>query len=284
MEKLRRFAIIQRYIGFDWNLSRRTVSLPPEKRKVVIALLDEWLAPVAQFSSREAARLHGKLVYVASIYPLIRPFLPSAATFSRAFQSERARLHPPDRLRADLEWVRQLLDILPRELPLASPKPVDIGWWGDASTSFGIGVVVGGRWAVWSYHPGFTVGPGQTHDIGWAEAVAVELGLLIAVQYGAVRGEVARRYLVRSDNQGVVAVLNKGRSRSEQTNEVLKRVYTLLAQKGISLHAEYVASRDNVTDALSRGDIAEFLRGFPDAVERAALELPVPLQTLLDTY
>ncbi|OSC96257.1 hypothetical protein PYCCODRAFT_1343752, partial [Trametes coccinea BRFM310] len=53
-------------------------------------------------------------------------------------------------------------------------EPADIGWWGDASSSFGIGVVVSQFWGVW-----VSVGPGQRFNIGWAEAVAVELGLLM---------------------------------------------------------------------------------------------------------
>ena len=59
----------------------------------------------------------------------------------------------------------------------------DIDWWGDASTSFGIGVVVGEFFAIWKYTPGFQVGPKRAFDIGWAEAVAMELGLRLATQF-----------------------------------------------------------------------------------------------------
>ncbi|KAJ3718530.1 hypothetical protein C8R42DRAFT_547031, partial [Lentinula raphanica] len=65
--------------------------------------------------------------------------------------------------------------------------------------------------------------------------------------------------LVRSDNSGVVHVVNKGRSRSKETNKILKHLYRLQGQHGIRIVTEYVASRDNVTDALSRGDIPRFL-------------------------
>ncbi|KAF8575601.1 hypothetical protein K439DRAFT_1369575 [Ramaria rubella] len=51
--------------------------------------------------------------------------------------------------------------MLPNELPLSTREPADIGCWGDTSTSFGIGVVVGHRWAVWKWASGFKVGPGQ---------------------------------------------------------------------------------------------------------------------------
>ncbi|KAF8577820.1 hypothetical protein K439DRAFT_1318628, partial [Ramaria rubella] len=63
---------------------------------------------------------------------------------------------------------------------LSQKDPANIGWWGDASTSFGIGVVLGHYWAVWKWAPDFKVSPKQPFDISWAEAVAVKLGLQLA--------------------------------------------------------------------------------------------------------
>ncbi|RDX49209.1 hypothetical protein OH76DRAFT_1317647, partial [Lentinus brumalis] len=59
--------------------------------------------------------------------------------------------------------------------------------------------------------------------------------------------------LVRSDNNGVVHPLNNGRSRSQATNDVLKRIYLSMARHQVLLNAVYVPSRDNIADALSRG-------------------------------
>ncbi|KAF8964143.1 hypothetical protein BDZ97DRAFT_1589948, partial [Flammula alnicola] len=60
-------------------------------------------------------------------------------------------------------------------------------------------------------------------------------------------------FLVCSDNQGIVTIVNNGRSCSRNMNMVLKEVYKLLAIFHISLMASYVSSRENVTDALSHG-------------------------------
>ena len=116
-------------------------------------------------------------------------------------------------------------------MPLPSPLPVDLNWWGDASSSFSIGVMLGTYWAVWKWAPGFLVGPRRVYDIGWAEAVAVELGLRVAINRhflssGPVSGQT---FLVRSDNAGIVFVTNKGRSRSWETNQILKHMYLLQA-------------------------------------------------------
>jgi hypothetical protein len=144
------------------------------------------------------------------------------------------------------------------------------------STSFGVGVVVGQHWAVWKWAAGFQVGPGQGFDIGWAEAVAVELGLQLALHLGLtdVSDRSRNVFLVRSDNVGIVSVTNKGRSHSGETNGILKHVYVLQARHGIRLHATYVPSQENIADALSRGDITGFLRGFPSVSTKASIRLP----------
>ncbi|KAG1774376.1 hypothetical protein EV702DRAFT_974819, partial [Suillus placidus] len=77
---------------------------------------------------------------------------------------------------SDLPWIQSLLSYLPNCVPISDSSPVDIGWWGDASTSFRIGVVIQNRWAIWHWALGFSVGPNQAFDISWAEAMAVELG------------------------------------------------------------------------------------------------------------
>ena len=66
-------------------------------------------------------------------------------------------------------------------MPLLSPQAVDLHWWGNASTSFSIGVVIADHWAIWKWSSGFRVGPNLDFNIGWAKAIAVELGLHLAI-------------------------------------------------------------------------------------------------------
>lgn len=198
------------------------------------------------------------------------------------FLSPHARLHPPQPLLTDLAWIQDLLTQMPNELPLFANQSLDVGWWGDASSSFGIGVTVGQFWGIWSWHPGFTVGPNCLFDIGWAEAVAVELGLLMVLHHSLINlHSNSSRILVRSDNSGVVTILNKGRSRSENTNVVLKRIYSTLAQHHFYLRGEHVSGHDNIANALSCGDISGFLARFLEASRRSSLVLPAHLQGCL---
>jgi len=285
LKKLRSFSIIQRYLGFDWDLRLRTVSMPLHKLSACRELLAAWIAPGASFALHDAEALHGKLVYMSSLFRLIRPFLPSIIHFARSFKSSHSRLHPPSAMVKDLRWVVWLLSVLPPSAPLSYTEPEEVGWWGDASTSFGIGVVIGEFWAVWRWAPGFRPGPGSEFNIGWAEALAVELGLCLLLHLGprVVRRSDHNHILVRSDNTGVVDTLKKGRSRSTEANKSLKRIHLLLASSGLVLCSRHVTSRDNISDALSRGDVTGFLAGCPGASEKVSLAPPVCLRSMLQS-
>ncbi|KAJ3560708.1 hypothetical protein NP233_g10660 [Leucocoprinus birnbaumii] len=224
MEKLRNFAVVQRYIGFNWHLDKKAVSFPQEKREKLIVLLKSWLEPGARFTAKEAASLHGNSFQVA----------PSK-TLATKLSSK----------------------MCPEHSPPATAAPAM-----HATAAARASGLVGCHWEVWRWAPGVKVGPKQQHDIGWAEAVAVELGLRMVVALGLARSS---RFLVRSDNKGVVAIVNKGWSRSIVSNAVIQSTFSLLAAQGMTLKAVHVTSRENIADALSRGDIEAFLRGFPAA-------------------
>lgn len=267
-EKLRRFAEVQRYIGYDWDLRRRSVSLPAEKLERMKVLLDEWIVVnPRKVTIQDTLRLHGKLVHLSSIFRVIRPFLRSLPEFANSFPSPNSKRAPLPSVRGDLGWIRNMLEILPNELPLRSPEPVDIGWWGDASTSFGVAVVVGNFYAAWSWAPGFRVGAKEEVDINWAEAICIDLGLMLGLQSGtiSVEKDVGRRFLVRSDSQTAVHVFTKGRGRNRFTNDVVKRVFDSMARLNISVFAAHVPGVVNIADALSRGDEQSFTTKFPGA-------------------
>jgi hypothetical protein len=49
LKKMRPLSAVQRYIGFNWNLDRRTVMLPPNKLTKTLSLLTQWLTPGERF-------------------------------------------------------------------------------------------------------------------------------------------------------------------------------------------------------------------------------------------
>jgi hypothetical protein len=142
---------------------------------------------------------------------------------------------------------------------------------------------MGHIWGVWTWAPGMRVGPGHKLHIGWAKAVAVELRLQ-PTREGNLVGPgagCAARVLVRSNNAGVVAIVNKGWAQDQASNNVLRRTYHKLAQLGVTLVAKHVPGVINIADALLWGDVAGFLTAFLAARTRTSITLPTVLDSIL---
>jgi hypothetical protein len=97
------------------------------------------------------------------------------------------------------------------------PSPSPIKFWVDASLFWGIGVVFEHEWDSWKLQPGWDK---DGHNIGWAEIVAIELGLLFAIHQGFSN----LHFLIKSDNQGVIHAIEGGKLRSPEQNLVLQRI------------------------------------------------------------
>ena len=74
------------------------------------------------------------------------------------------------------------------------PEPLDTALFVDASTGWGIGLVLDGKWLAWQLKDGWNA---DNRGIGWAEKVAVEL---------AVRTLLSGKFtnchiIIQSDNQ-----------------------------------------------------------------------------------
>jgi hypothetical protein len=116
----------------------------------------------------------------------------------------------------------------------------------DASSSWGVGILFDGVWDFWKLRPGWNK---DGRNIGWAEMVAIELGLMFAVH----RAHSDVHFVIRSDNQGVIHAIKGGKSRSSEQNLVLQRITTLLSHHKIWISSSYVPSLDNLADLPSRG-------------------------------
>ena len=98
--------------------------------------------------------------------------------------------------------------------------------WVDASTSWGVGLVVKGHWAAWHLLEGWQA---EDHDIGWAEMVTMELAVLWIQSVGIRDSKV----LVHGDNTGVLGALRKGRSQNMARNLCIWWISTILIPSNI---------------------------------------------------
>ena len=114
---------------------------------------------------------------------------------------------------------------------------VDLDVWVDASTKWGIALVVAGR----QLQPGWKA---DRRDIGWAESAAIEMATLYLASCDFT-------HRVHSDNQGAIGQYSKGRSRNSQSNQCIRRSTIVGA---FDVTPVYVPSADNLADAPSRGN------------------------------
>lgn len=247
-KKTKSFASRFNYLGFTWDLRAKTVEITPEKKAKYLRATEKWTAGGA-VTLKEAQSVLGKLVHCGLVLPEGRSRLRSVSKFTAAFQNQGPRTvwKLPKDVIEDVAWWRRALGEDFCGMPVQSiPEPVDRGIFVDASTGWGLGLVMGDVWDHWKLVDGWKC---DGRDIGWAEMLAIEFGILALLEDG-IRDE---HVLIRSDNKGVVGALDAGSSRSVQSNRVLQRIVALMLQHNIWLSTEWVASADNTADAPSRG-------------------------------
>ena len=257
------------FLGFDWNLSDRTVALTDGKKSKYRAAIAEWL-PNPTHDLEETQKLYGKLLHACLVLPAGRAYLTNLESLMASFSDNPFVLyHAPRHTAADLLW---WLDVLlsPRlSRPIPGPSNVtDRHAFSDASSGFGISVVVGNKWRAWRLLPGWKT---EGRDIGWAEAVGFEL----LARTLAATSQPGQYFQAYGDNKGVVEGWWKGRSRNWETNRVFRRIHDLADTHQCVFITCYVASRENPADGPSRGLYPPSVHLLP------IISIPVPLRQFI---
>ena len=247
--KTRPFAPQFKYLGFSWDLSTKSVQIPDAKKLHYLSKLQPWTIG-QKFSKREAESILGTLVHCSLAVPDGRSRLPSISRFVTSFNyvsSPFIRKTPNQSVLTDIIWWRTQLSSSFCGSILSKPPPLSpVNLWVDASSSWGIGVIFDHEWDAWQLRSGWNK---DGRNIGWAEIVAIELGLLLAIHHGYAD----THFLIRSDNQGVIQAIQGGKSRSPEQNIVLQRITLLLSHHRLWISSLYVPSLDNLADPPSRG-------------------------------
>lgn len=168
-------------MGFIWNAKEHTVRLPEEKLEERKQLILDLLKVYLLWSFDRVESLIGKLVHTAYIVPHMTAYMRSFYKWLKDWVNLVALRKTPEYVKSDLEeWKRCLSAFNSRPL-IPSPKAVEVEWVGDASSSFGIGVLIGQHWACFELTQGWKTLNTQTSkkSIAWAETVAIRLGLIM---------------------------------------------------------------------------------------------------------
>lgn len=164
----------------------------------------------------------------------------NACDFSR-------RYIPGNVVRALRWWEKQLSDPLAYRQLRQLPPLEDRGIFVDASTSWGIGIIIGPAWRAFKLIDDWKV---KGRDITWLEAVALEL-----LFYFLVQDNVRDAHLLcHSDNNGAIGAHVKGRSANDAINACVGRSYAISISNNIIPSFRYIPSADNPADPISRGE------------------------------
>ncbi len=137
-------------------------------------------------------------------------------------------------LAEDLAWWKHKLSLDLLGIPIITPaEPLDVSLMVNASTSWGLGLVLDRKWLAWELIQGWK---SDGRDIGWAEMVVIELGLRTLIAKGLKDCHI----VIRSDNQGVVGALLAGYSRNTQQNAILRCIVFLMKESGIWLSTVWI--------------------------------------------
>lgn len=260
-----RFDYYMVFIGFYWDLILRRVSLPENKRLKFLARISVALEKISahkSFSLLEIQVLHGSLVHIIFIYVDGSSRLPAISHFMSGFnEQEFTRRHASESVRKTLLWWYNRLSDRYAYRQLHPLQPLqDIGIYVDASTSWGIGIIIRERWYAFQLVDNWKV---KGRDICWLEAVALELLVyfLIQLRFSEVH------LLMHSDNNGAIGAHTKGRSHNVAINLCVRRTYMATAEHLIIPRFIYIASADNPSDPISRGELGlpnlRLTRSFP---------------------
>lgn len=184
------FHFEQRYVGFIWNMKEHTVRLPEEKLKERKKLVEDLLEQDSSWAYHQVESAIGKMVHTAYLVPHMRAYMCSLYRWLKDWSNKAATRKTPENVKSDLkEWEQCLSTFNARPL-IPSPKAVDVDWVGDASSSFGIGIMVGKYWSCFELAKDWqklNLAEGK-RSIAWAETVAIRLGLVLLSKIKQVAG------------------------------------------------------------------------------------------------
>ncbi|EHS64310.1 uncharacterized protein PGTG_20922 [Puccinia graminis f. sp. tritici CRL 75-36-700-3] len=252
-EKSTMFANEQKFIGFVWNGIEKTVRLTDKKleeRKNQIAV---FLEERATFTFNEAEVLAGRLNHVSLLLPQLRCYIRSVYRWMNQWKKRWANREIPQDVRDDLKFWTDTLNNYQHTRLCPLTTPIEIKWVGDASTSYGIGVLVGDNWAQLKLKPGWEQAA-PPRSIAWLETVAIRIGILmLQVIKPDLKGN---NFIVYTDNTTTQSTLRSRKSKDHHSNLEWKEIQRLLIEMELDITPKRVVSKENTADGLSRGVVA----------------------------
>lgn len=269
LPKIKNFSESFTYLGFLWCIPERTVQIPHAKKEKFSLRCRPWSVGEKR-TLREAQQLLGSLNHCCLVLRSARTRLHSLRSFVRRFPPDTSpflSMPVSTSLAADMTWWTDAFGkpFLGSSIAVP-PPPLPLQIFVDASTSWGIGILINSKWAAWKLCPG-SLADGR--NIGWAEMVAVELAVSLLCSAHPRNSH----FLIYSDNQGIIGSISSSFSRGASQNSSLSRLCSTLLNHDSFLSTKYISTSLNPADPVSRGIL-------PPAVDRLKTGVVLPAELL----
>jgi len=226
------------YVGFIWNLEDHSLSLSPKKYLKYLKKVCSFLCSSDSPSQNHGMSILRTIQHISFMYRDSRSTLLPFASFISKFPNDFTTCHAPKSVLESLRWWEAIL-LNPHCAHSLKPcQMLNPDLWVNASTSWGIGIIHGNKWSVWTLMPGWKA---EGRDISWANSIALELAVCILVEYNLCNCSI----IICSDNTGVIGAYDKGRSCNIPHNDSINHITLYIVPSNIMIIPTYVASTLN---------------------------------------
>jgi hypothetical protein len=139
------FADEQKLIGFIWNGRESTVRLPEKKLEERINQIKIFLIPSLKFNFNDTEVIADRLTHVSFLLPQVKAYICGIYRWMNEWKKSWAKQTTPQDVVDNLSFWLATLSTFEKTRLIQTRTPTEVEWVGDASTSFGIGILIGHR-------------------------------------------------------------------------------------------------------------------------------------------
>jgi len=178
------FSPIVSYFVFFCGIYRNVQSLLMKKCLEYLDKIKMFQSLVkSTVSCKDEMSIHRMLQHITYVYRQGQCSLPPFLAFIAKFPNDFTHHHVPKSVLESLAWWNAILQNPYNSHSLLPHAAVNLNIWVDASTSWGIGVILGQHWAARQLICGWR---SNGCNIGWEESIKLELAILWLIQDGYV--------------------------------------------------------------------------------------------------
>ena len=252
------------FLGVGLDSVNSTLYLDDSKKAKYISVIDSFVGK-ERSTRKQWQSLVGTLAFVSQVVQPGRTFM---VRISNKMKGRARMIKSPMYIKKDLlAWKHFIENDMAKPFKMFDSKIVpSVHWYTDASGSLGFGAIFGHRWLY-----------GEWEDSWWREQNIMLLELYPIWLALKVWGPLITNYclLVHTDNQALVAALQKCTTKLLMANALLRDISIDCMRLNIILHAAHISGVDNIkADLLSRLQVKEFLQIAGTEVDRIPTVCP----------